>query len=70
MPRNYPEITAEQTAALQGFANKHGRKWKGTLSDMWMNGQDERQPNSHLLRQVRNQFGPSWLYNVCKVKPE
>jgi hypothetical protein len=61
--------TAEMLAALQIFADKHGRTWKRTLSDMWMNGRDEWQADAHLLRSVRNQLGPTWLYDRCKIKP-
>jgi hypothetical protein len=63
------EPTPEMLAALQAFANKHGRTWKRTLSDMWMDGRDEWQPDAHQLRSVRNQLGPTWLYDRCKIKP-
>lgn len=48
-----PEPNAEQMAALQSFKEKYGRNWKTELMTAWLNG--------HLLRQVRNQFGPAWL---------
>jgi hypothetical protein len=63
------EPTAEMLDALQQFANRNGRNWKGKLSDMWMNGRDEWEPESNRLRAVRNQLGPTWLYDRCKIKP-
>ena len=51
----------EQLAALQRYATAKGRFWKAALHDAWFSGADEREPDSHLLRQVRNQFGPVWL---------
>ena len=53
--------TAEQLARLQSFAAEHGRNWKSELLGMWLNGRDANQHDGHLLRQVRNQLGPSWL---------
>jgi hypothetical protein len=62
MPRiPKPEPTQEQLQALREFAKKYGRNWKQELSDMWLAGRDANEPNGHLLRQVRNQCGPSWL---------
>lgn len=61
MKKVKPQPSPEQLQALQAFADKKGRSWKQALSDAWMNGSDDREPNGHLLRQLRNQFGPSWL---------
>lgn len=61
--------TPEQIEALQAFADKYGRTWKRTLGDKWMNGRDADEPKGYLLRQVRNQLGPTWLFDKCKVKP-
>lgn len=51
----------EQLAALQAYAAKHGAQWKRKLADAWFSGRDSQEPNGHLLRQIRNQAGPSWL---------
>lgn len=51
----------EQLMAVCTYAEKHGRDWKEKLNNAWLNGSDANEPNGHLLRQVRNQFGPSWL---------
>jgi hypothetical protein len=56
--------STEQLAAIEAFAAKYGNLrggWKEHLLTVWMSGADAREPNGHLLRQLRNQFGPSWL---------
>jgi len=67
--RNTPN--AEQLEAVKAFATKHGRTWKDKLLTAWMNGADAREPNGHLLRQVRNTLGPRWLdkVNLKKAVP-
>lgn len=53
---------AEQLAALWEYANRrHPSEWKDDLLDDWLNGKDATRPNGHLLRQVRNHYGPKWL---------
>lgn len=54
----------EQMAAIRKFAETYGPAWKFVLGQMWWQGRDASQPNGHLLRQVRNQFGPEWLSEV------
>ena len=56
-----PQLTEEQDAAIQAYAEYHGKNWKKQLLEDWLNGKDTRFNNGHLLRQVRNQFGPKWL---------
>lgn len=51
----------DQLSAIKTFAEKHGRNWKEVLRAKWANGTDANEQNGHLLRQVRNQFGPVWL---------
>lgn len=53
----------EQMEAILAFKERHGRFWKTKLGDMWLDGRDASQPGGHLLRQVRNTFGPQWLAN-------
>ena len=56
--------SAEQLAAVEAFAAKYGKLrggWQEHLLTCWMSGADAREPSGHLLRQVRNSFGPSWL---------
>jgi len=51
----------EQLIRLQAFKSQHGRNWKSELLNQWLCGKDASQTDGHLLRQVRNQLGPSWL---------
>jgi hypothetical protein len=53
--------STEQLDAVQQWAALHGRKWKAALREAWMCGDYQGFENSHLLQQVRNTFGPSWL---------
>jgi hypothetical protein len=56
----------EQLAAVAAYADKHGEFWKEDLQLDWMTGTDASRPSGHLLRQIRNQFGPKWLTKVTK----
>lgn len=56
-----PELSQEQLQALQGFAARHGAGWKTILLYAWAGGTDTQHIDGHLLRQIRNQFGPKWL---------
>ena len=61
----------EQLAALQRYATSRGRCWKQELNIAWMNGADAREDDGCFLRQVRNDFGPSWLYSKRNpIKPK
>lgn len=51
----------QQLAAIRNFARIYGRRWKEHLNDFWCSGRDEREEDAALLRQLRNDFGPSWL---------
>ena len=62
--------TTEQMEALKRFAEVHGRTWKSQLNDMWMIAAYSGNPDAHLLQQVRNQFGPSWLVRFRFPKVE
>jgi hypothetical protein len=57
-------MTDEQRDQLKQFAAQHGRNWKSKLRELWMRGADANEPSGHLLRQVRNQVGPSGLDKV------
>lgn len=73
MKRTYPELSADWRAALQAFADAHGRNWKSELSDVyWYNARIWRGPEENMgyvLHTIRNNYGPEWLYDVCDVKP-
>lgn len=65
-----PRPNKAQTKALQAFANRHGRRWKTELVRLW--GMD-RPPSKQdaLLQQVRNEFGPEYLYAArCAIRPQ
>ena len=57
------DLNAEQQAALLRFKEKHGRCWKKKLQDKWLDGSDVKEPNGHLLRQIRNQ-NENWLTDL------
>lgn len=55
------DLKPEQRARLIEFRDANGRLWKQKLNDLWLNGRDAKVRDGHLLRQVRNQHGPTWL---------
>lgn len=63
---------AEHLAALQAFADAHGRGWKDELSQVyWYNARIWNGPEPDMgsrLQEVRNGFGPTWLYDECAIK--
>lgn len=63
MKKQKPVPTPEQITALNTFRAAAGREWKDKLITAWMRGAYPYLATSysHLLQQVRNQFGPSWL---------
>ena len=74
--RQYPTPTDADLAALQAFADAHGRTWKDQLAQVyWYNarpwrgvdGRDE--ITGSTLHAIRNNFGPTWLYELCPIKP-
>jgi len=50
-----------QLQAVREYAERKGKDWKDKLLTAWLNGSDASEPSGHLLRQLRNQFGPAWL---------
>jgi hypothetical protein len=52
-------VTDEVLARLCEFAALHGKRWKITLINLWIRGDDE-----GLLRQARNMIGHTDLYKV------
>lgn len=75
MARTYPELQQEHRDALQAFADEHGKRWKSELTDVyWYNARIWRdakgdQTHGYHLHAIRNNLGPTWLYDVCDVKP-
>lgn len=72
--RKFPELTPDDTAALRAFADAHGRDWKAELSNVyWYNARLWRGPvpgMGETLHGIRNNYGPTWLFDVCKIRPE
>jgi len=70
---NYRALTGEESEALQAFANVHGRKWKDVLGNTyWYNARIWIGPvpgMGNVLHAIRNEFGPTWLFDVCTIKP-
>lgn len=66
--RTKPAPSPEQLAAVAAFAARHGRDWRYALVDAWLTGRDAREPDGHLLRQVRNTCGPAWLATVTTAE--
>lgn len=66
--------TTEQIEAVRLFAAANGRKWKGELRNLWMNGAYNNAvmggADSALLQQLRNSFGPSWLNSFRLPDPQ
>ena len=52
---------------MAAFATRHGRTWRADLAAAWLSGRDAAEPDGHLLRQVRNRFGPAWLRDVTRA---
>lgn len=79
--QTYRELLPDEVAALQAFADAHARKsrltrgcysWKDELAFYWYNARIWEGPTpgmGNTLHGVRNEFGPSWLYDHCRIKP-
>ena len=59
-----PAPSPDQLAAVAAYAARHGRTWRAALATAWSTGRDAAEPGGHLLRQVRNTYGPAWLATV------
>jgi hypothetical protein len=70
----YRELTDSEHDALEAFAKAHGRnRWRETLAmvywynaRIWIDGAGK--GNGHILHNLRNEFGPTWLYDVYKPR--
>ena len=79
----YRALTPEERAALQRFADREHNQpnghrsarlpWKDALSQVywynarvWTGGEPG---DGSVLHGLRNDLGPTWLYDVCDVKP-
>jgi hypothetical protein len=55
------KLSHEQLKALQRWSRVHGFRWRYHLKNYWARGVDGVFPDTGLLRQIRNDFGPVWL---------
>ena len=56
--------TSEELTALREYAELKGADWKAKLGADWLHGREVNAiPDGHLLRRIRNNFGPKWLIN-------
>lgn len=62
------QLNDEQMGRLRAYAEAKGHEWKYELNIEWMRGHDAELPDGHLLRQIRNQFGPLWLSQFTPPK--
>lgn len=75
------QLEADERAALEAFAAAHKRKadrsrgcdsWRDELTMIyWYNARIWHGPvdgMGNLLHGLRNEFGPTWLYDECDVK--
>jgi len=62
----WDKLSPPQQEAIRLYAEEKGRNWKSKLSDEWLVARYvwKHPDKSHLLQQVRNSFGPSWLRSV------
>lgn len=70
---DYRELTNEEHEAIEAFAKAHGRnKWREELGMVyWYNARIWIGPvvgMGHILHAIRNEFGPSWLYDTYKPR--
>lgn len=70
----YRALTNDEHEALEAFAKGHGRKWRETLTmTYWYNARIWSGPMpgmGNTLHAIRNEFGPSWLYDNYKPRKQ
>lgn len=67
MKRTTQQPTHEQACAVLRFATSNGVAWKRALDEHWLSNCSVHRMgdgDATLLRQVRNQCGPTWLNSV------
>jgi hypothetical protein len=66
-------LSPEQIAALRTFAGANGAQWKSKLNVAWSTGRYRDYAGTDAcgyLQQVRNTFGPAWLFRFSFDKPK
>jgi hypothetical protein len=60
----------EAIEVLRAVKNQLGRNYKSAISRAWFNGNYEAEGlgnHSSALQNIRNIYGPKWLYNLGKI---
>lgn len=75
MTREYRDLLPEEHAALEAFAEAHGRnRWRAELTQVyWYNARIWIGPEAGMgstLHGIRNTFGPTWLYDVYRPRKQ
>lgn len=67
------EARQEEREALEAFAAEHGRNWRETLNNVyWYNARiwsGGKPGMGSTLHGIRNERGPTWLFDVFKIPP-
>ena len=58
-------LTRAEHEVIRAYALEHGRYWKGSLRDDWMNARTE-----GVMQALRNSHGPSWLVSFSLVREQ
>ena len=56
-------LTHAEHDAIRAYALEHGRYWKASLRDDWMNAR-----TTGVMQALRNSHGPSWLVSFSLVR--
>lgn len=68
----YRNLTTAEHAALEAFAQAHGRQWRNALAQVyWYSARIWTGPvpgMGNLLHGIRNEFGPTWLYDSYRPR--
>lgn len=58
-------LTRAEHNAIRAYAKEHGRYWKASLRDDWMNAR-----TTGVKQALRNSHGPSWLVSFSLVRDQ
>lgn len=56
-------LSSIEFEVLLAFAKKHGIRWKSKLIRHWNNDVQGLSEEQIILRRIRNELGPNWLYS-------
>ncbi|PZP20164.1 MAG: hypothetical protein DI607_00645 [Sphingomonas hengshuiensis] len=58
-------LTRAENNAIRAYAMEHGRYWKASLRDDWMNAR-----TTGVMQALRNSHGPSWLVSFSLTRDQ